>query len=357
MLIIVVLLIFSILIMIFRCECMIYNIKNWFIYNFQNKYKEHFSTNVKKLFVLQSEKTNYTITTLPDEIIIGFFENRSVDLFKKIYKLNNCHTCSNFIFKKLNKKSIIDYGNIIDWEEIQLILLEDEFISIMDTKPLIYYPISKFRDRIKVYFPNYEMVIYNDRGSSFIFLNPEPAFPKPTYNITQKVSYDYINNFVITGKINGKYFSKEREDVIILNQNKLDDYEVKVGDTIKIDVEKSLMNGIYYVYKVDKKIHMRKSTPFQFKTYTCIDDDLSEYPHFNNKYSCESKYNADGTKKKKKMIWDSRCLRHYECPFFNYDGEYGGECDNGYCKFPPGLKQISYKKYKKSDNICEQQIK
>ena len=62
----------------------------------------------------------------------------------------------------MNKKSIIDYGNIIDWEEIQLILLEDEFISIIDTKPLIYYPISKFRDRIKVYFPNYEMVILND---------------------------------------------------------------------------------------------------------------------------------------------------------------------------------------------------
>jgi len=357
MLIILILLILSILIYIIQCNCLYYNIKNWVFYNFKKKYKEHFSTSVKKFFILQSEKTNYKISTLPDEITIGYFKRRSVDIFKKIYKLNNCHTCSNFIFKKLNADSIIDNGNVIDWEEIQLILLEDEFISIMDTKPLIYYPNSKFRDRIKVYFPNYEMVIYNDRGSSFVFLNPEPVFQKQSKNILQKISFDSIHNFVINGKINGKYFSKKREDVIILNQNRLDDVEVRIGDSIKIDVEKTLMNGVYYVYKVDKRIYMRKSSKFSFKVFRCIDDDLSEYPHFNNKYSCESQYNADGTKKEKTMTWDSRCLQHHECPFFNYDGEYGGECDNGYCKFPPGLKQISYKKYKISDNICEQQIK
>lgn len=330
----------------------LHNINDWVIHNFK-RYKEHFNTGVKKLFILQHENTNYTITTLPDEITIGYYKKRSVDLFEKIYKLNNCHTCSNFIFKKLNQTN----EDIIDWEEIQLVLLEDEFISITNTKPLIYYPISKFRDRIKVYFSNFEMVTYNDKGASFIFLNPEPVFAKPSNNIPQTVSYDSEHNFVITGKINGKYFAKEREDVIILNQNKLNELKVKLGDSIKINVEKTLMNGVYYVYKVDKKIHMRKSVPFQFKTYTCIDEDLSEYPHYMNKYSCESKYKADGTKKTKSMTWDSRCLRHHECPFFNYDGEYGGECDNGYCKFPPGLKQTSYKKYKMTDNICEQQIK
>ena len=119
-----------------------------------------------------------------------------------------------------------------------------------------------------------------------------------------------------------------------------------------------LKNSKIIVIKIGSSLIVDKNRKIRNKWLSSFAKDIKKLRSNNKKVVIVSSGAiALGSKKTKSMTWDARCLRHHECPFFNYDGEYGGECDNGYCKFPPGLKQISYKKYKISDNICEQQIK
>lgn len=318
----------------------------------RTKVVERFKNSQKKFYILQDENTNFLITTLEKNMVVGYFQKTSIPLFEKLYKLNNCNICSSFEYIKLDTET-----KNIDWNEIHLVLLQNSAMTINGSKLLSYFPNSKFRDRVTHYFPNYEFVVENNVNNSVILLNPDPVFNNRPKKIPQSVGYDSDSNFVISGAINGQYFSKKHEDVIILDQYSLDNIEVKIGDTIIIDVIKTTINGKYTVFKVNEKIHMKKKAEATFDMYVCIDEDLGEHPHYQNKYSCESKYDASGEKKLKRMTWDTRCTRNFDCPFFNYDTDYGGSCQNGFCEFPPGLKPISYKTYKSSDNICEQQIK
>ena len=58
------------------------------------------------------------------------------------------------------------------------------------------------------------------------------------------------------------------------------------------------------------------------------------------------------------MTWDARCRRNMECPFFDYDNEYGGGCESGgYCEMPYNVKQISFTKYKNEQKIIKEQNK
>lgn len=66
------------------------------------------------------------------------------------------------------------------------------------------------------------------------------------------------------------------------------------------------------------------------------------------KSECEAEYRPDGSKETNVGIWDSRCVKNEDCPFYmankNYPNTFGG-CVQGVCQMPYGVTGISPTKY------------
>jgi hypothetical protein len=76
------------------------------------------------------------------------------------------------------------------------------------------------------------------------------------------------------------------------------------------------------------------------KLYSCIDDS-----RLKTKALCESKYNEAGELKEGgPNIWDKRCAKDTDCPFYK-TGQSRGKCDNGYCEMPVGIIKAGFTKY------------
>ena len=88
-----------------------------------------------------------------------------------------------------------------------------------------------------------------------------------------------------------------------------------------------------------------------------------------DKANCENLYFKDQKYKSQIGVWDKKCEKDEECPYYrankNYDNNLGG-CNNGYCQFPIGAIRISPRKIKeesvlkchnckKGFDCCEQQ--
>lgn len=77
-------------------------------------------------------------------------------------------------------------------------------------------------------------------------------------------------------------------------------------------------------------------------TYGCYGDLLVE-----SKAYCNSRYSPTGEPKPFQTVWDRRCQRDDECPF--YSAKTGaptrGGCKDGFCEFPIGVQRTSFMKY------------
>jgi hypothetical protein len=172
---------------------------------------------------------------------------------------------------------------------------------------------------------------------------------------------------------NGKYIVVNIEDkkgyvklishtIILDNEWKYGDRIVTGGDIIftatpltkDIDIPKSgdmiwkvSTNEIGTVIDSDTNdmtIRIEKSSITDMNLGLCF-----EQPWIRTKTECES--STFFNKYKGKSVWDSPCRTNTDCPFFqsnkNYNN-YRGECKNGYCSFPIGIKPIAYTKYELS---------
>jgi hypothetical protein len=95
-----------------------------------------------------------------------------------------------------------------------------------------------------------------------------------------------------------------------------------------------------YLGNVNKKL----------KDYDAYSADYGCYGNMiiNNKYECDSLYNADGTPKTYYSVWDKKCEMDSDCPYYksniHYPNDRGG-CKDGYCEFPVGVKRMGFSKY------------
>jgi len=72
---------------------------------------------------------------------------------------------------------------------------------------------------------------------------------------------------------------------------------------------------------------------------------------------CNSKYDAFGELKPTQTVWDKRCMRDDECPFYtevDTDGSSTpssrrGGCRQGFCELPIGVQRTSFMKYNTQD--------
>lgn len=69
---------------------------------------------------------------------------------------------------------------------------------------------------------------------------------------------------------------------------------------------------------------------------------------------CNSKFNAFGELKPTQTVWDKRCTRDDDCPFFTGDGSAPraparGGCRRGFCELPVGVQRTSFMTYNAQD--------
>ena len=304
---------------------------------------ESFGNDNNKFFILQHRKFGEPINdirTFPKNAKIGYMHPQHIEVFKNIYKVHNNQELQNFKYiKKTN----------YDFEKVDFLLYINDSINIENYYIIDYFMEKDLTHLKKLYFENYEFVLYNDLNRSVFVFSLNLIKPPLKLIIHQKVSYQDGYNFVLENNINGKYREINlTTNKIVLYQNKLDDLEVKIGDVILLKNQMhTFMNGIYIVDKINKYIHMTREVKVLPKFYSCIDENLIEQINYVNKYSCNHEYDYVGETKPIKMKWSARCRRNMECPFFDDDNEYGGGCENGFCKMPTTVIQTSFKDYKK----------
>lgn len=291
-------------------------------------------------------KKTYTINTIDSKCVIGYTNANEKRLLMKLIRLHDpTRNIHDFKFKKLQKATFDD-------PTIDILLYTNDAVFLKKYLIIDYY-IKLTQDEINEYFKNYTFVVYNDINNSHLVLQETNTTVVEEKNddieLIQKESLSNEYHFVIENTINGKYRETDMHtNEITLFQNKLANLEVHVNDQIQLKNQRySYMNGIYTVYKVNKYIHMRMSNIKTIpKHFVCMDEDLKEQPKYTNKPSCLHENDHAGDKKTKSMVWDARCSRNTECPFFEDDYEY--YCtSNGYCIMPKNVKQISFTKYKK----------
>ena len=79
--------------------------------------------------------------------------------------------------------------------------------------------------------------------------------------------------------------------------------------------------------------------PDQDNKYECVSNSTVV-----TRQACESEYDGLG-QDKIRNVWDKRCTRNSECPFYNADKNRGTCSDNGFCELPLGVKRVGYTRY------------
>ena len=301
--------------------------------------REAFRSGRNKFFILHHKsKKNLSIDALPDSIsTVGYKNNEEKTLFKELYKLRNKdNEDREFEYIKMEEEDEMDLTRV------DILLYVNDAVYLSDYVLMDYYSEDIVKD--------YEFILHNDVNISlFVILmsvntKHEPIILDPIETTSTKY------NFEIEYGINGKYYELDlNTNQVILYQNKIANLRVMIGDRILLKNQKhSYMNGVYEVKEINNYIRMvNDRVEVLPKNEVCIDENLEEHVYYKNKQSCEFKNNYIGEEKEVEMTWDARCRRNMECPFFDYDNEYGGGCESGgYCEMPYNVKQISFTKYK-----------
>lgn len=298
--------------------------------------RETFVSSKNNFFVLQKPSTDFTMTNISETTTVGYLKVYHRHIFEKLYAMFNDN-----VFKPTYVK-LEEYD--IDAVDLLLYVNDGVYIPRSKYKHVNFY--MRDKKRFRTHFTDFEYVVYTDNNTSTYVLAESPTRDDIVLKQSESLSKEY--NFVLEYAINGKYQELDIDtNYIVLYQNNILDLEVKVGDRILLKNQRyGFMNGVYTVTKVNNYIHMESRVDVPSKREVCIDEDQDEHPEYTNQYTCEFDKDLRGNPKEKQMVWDARCRRNTECPFFDTDNQYTGQCNKGgYCDMPYNVEQISFTKY------------
>lgn len=313
---------------------------------FPRKEEESFvESGGNKFFVLQKSSTDFTMSNLRETTKIGYVKDYHRHIFEKVYAMfNEKEEAPEPTYVKLEDSDDLDTVDIL------LYVNDGVYIPRSKYKHVDFYMQDK--KSFKNHFSDLDYVVYTDNNNSVYVLAEFNYDPDATHHnivLTQSESLSKEYNFVLEYAINGKYHEVDMNtNRIVLYQNTILDLQVRVGDRILLRNQRyEFMNGVYTVTKVNNYIHMESRVSVPSKREVCIDEDLNEHPEYLNKYTCEFENDLRGVQKDRNMVWDARCRRNQECPFFDTDDHYAGQCNKGgYCDMPYDVEQISFTKYR-----------
>lgn len=160
---------------------------------------------------------------------------------------------------------------------------------------------------------------------------------------------DPIDIVVDDLNIDGYYNANTRTFELSSDVAMIKDLPLVVGSKVVLkSQDREEENGTYKVV-VGKRMQKAQAIPKPQENptydnrYECYDQ-----PLIKNRGLCISNYDATGKSPKPVMIWDRRCERNEECPFYqankNYKNYFGG-CIDGYCQVPVGVTPLGYRQY------------
>jgi len=145
--------------------------------------------------------------------------------------------------------------------------------------------------------------------------------------------------FVIASDIRlNNIFKKE---VLALSIDKSDDMLIPSMRYIYIDN----IDIIYDINNVTETFITRLDLDIDAldPAYMCYGEETDQ-----NKGMCNSAYDINGEIKNKFTVWDKKCFKNEDCPFYKankfYDNERGG-CNDGMCELPVGIKRVGYSQF------------
>jgi hypothetical protein len=340
--------------------------------------KVHSICEDEKTFLMIKKRDMYIYETLPQVVkhrkVIGYPSEIHRQIFLHICNSNNIDV-SLLNLKKTNNLNDVDvllffdslynnydYDNLIDFVPYEF--------DIKIIKHLI--PFCKIKNvSLPLYFKNYkdryptkaciviDFLIYAHKDFK-IARPPIKTQTVPKNNFFSKFfeffEYEQIiqDKHQILEKFSDGWVGEDEENITIIAEHaipgflhietkefkhrtkKINGVPLQKNMIIILKFQQNLMeNGTYQVSEdyVLKKIEKIDEDPKNDDRYECKD-----YPDIKNKESC-------------KTIWDKRCEKDRECPFFqknrHYDNYFGG-CHNGYCQMPVGVERTSYRTYNKN---------
>ena len=295
-----------VLLLLIQVYCLFFRANNY------EQYTEIDSSSSKYFFILQNEDNNITIHTL-NNYQIGYMNESDLPIFQKITQLQPTSI-------DINKLQYKKQGQITTslWNDVDILLFngtrEEMQKKVPNYKLIEYFPKDTYR--IETLFPRSHFDVYSDSKTSTFLLNLSKKNPSfYIYQTEQIVEFDPKYAFVLSGKINGEYTQISfNEDIIIMNEQKIDNLEVRLGEKILIkDQEFNDVNGVYIVTETQPALILQKKHDIQKNQPICVNNDGTHYFEYTSKYSCEHPNNVHGTPKKEPLKWATVCQRDYEC--------------------------------------------
>ncbi len=279
-------------------------------------YREILSKNLEVILDSEYKKLIKTGLYIPSKTSFNFDTNTREEIQNVSKKINN--------YVKYSSEHILNYLN-------NLKRPYQKFLYKLNAKPKI---IKKYINKNKYTFIQY----YLDLTGQFNH-------------------YSYIINVWVVVALN-KIYILDLQHIGILpgdlqsnvkgynNFSTLSDFK-KIGNEIESD--KLIMSN----QNIESILNQRKkNSKNRIEDYKCFypnidSDQLNSYSD-KSKESCESNMDRYG-RKKIKGIWDSKCKKDKDCPYFrkntNYPNTYGKCLLSGYCELPLGLEPLGYRHF------------
>ena len=188
-------------------------------------------------------------------------------------------------------------------------------------------------------------------------------------NIPLTVGNRVILKFQTRPEENGDWFVKsvdiDNKTATLSNLLRLHGTYVVTNNKLYFDIVPFYLDGIPLkkikkkddIYLVDMQRYGNLNYDVTHTPYIQIRDDAEtgyepgwkcyDHPEIQIKGLCESDYDMDGILKPKETYWDRECKTNSDCPYYqsntNYKNYHGG-CFDGFCEFPVGMSNVSYRK-------------
>jgi hypothetical protein len=208
-----------------------------------------------------------------------------------------------------------------------------------------------------------------------IFINKSNLFyPKLCNNYTncdlilqnkkvKVLGYNKVGNQIIEGQILLKFNISSYSfllDFAISNENNISLHYLKLAGINLLNpyITFNKNSKLKFVQKKDTKIitdqvrkyikkNRRPDEIYKF-SYNCFGRKAV------NKGNCENLYYKTNEPKQHIGVWDKKCQKNTECPFYkankNYENNFG-KCNNGSCELPLGAIKVSPRKYRNDSTL------
>lgn len=303
----------------------------------------------------ESIKTDILNDKMPQEIIIinskySFYKKEIkrtdfLKILKDIEKRNKNTTC----YDPENFKELENIVEPISIELFKKAILDELSILVHDYDQKYGYHHLWFQEQVSIVDRHLN---YSDENNNIDYIEMRMIVCRKdktkVFNISIKGLYDllkdktYINSIELIGLTTDDY-SKSRTGFFNYYRNKFNEFDKK-GVHCSLSLRPECKIDSLKTEDVKEYKEMLDDLRWEMENSKCF------FKEANSKVECLSKDIKGAT-----GIWDTKCRKDTDCPFFgangnlNYENKRGKCMNDGYCEMPLGMVPIGYTLYRKGN--------